>query len=233
VSAMDTAEHYRQKDLTMMKRYISGCLMGLTVAVHAQSYVAQIEVDALKKDGKSWDVAGGAPDVLLRVEGRFIPFRDECQDSYRCTTNPFATEKQTVYLEVYDRDVAADDLIGKGRCDVGERCRVGSAVVTLKKVDLPAVVLADARYDLQRRIEESVDRLYRQITTKTSFDRSLMQKMIADFERLRGYGVRLSEKVRDKIAKMMRELEKTEDQSVRGYIKELKKLMEHTPPAVG
>lgn len=217
----------------MKKRYMMGLLFGMTVVVCAQSYVANIEVAPVKKGGKSWDVAGGAPDVLLKVEGTFVPFRDVCQDSYRCKTNAFETKKKVLYVEVYDRDVAANDLIGKGTCRIGERCRVGEATVKFEEGKPSAVVIADARYDLQKQIGQLTDTLYTQVMTTQKPDISAMQTLIAHIEHLQGYGERLSQSNRAKLQKLLNAVEGMKENDVASYAEKLKKLLQQTPAMVG
>ena len=216
----------------MKKSVVFGLSVAVAVAVQAGNYVADIEVDSTKSNGKSWDIAGGAPDIRLRIEGKFLPMREACRDSYRCTTSAFVTQKERVYIEVYDQDAWANDLVGKGECTIGNVCKVGAAKIAFKKVDNKAIVVSDARYDLRIRIAEVAERLSEKIRLSHTIDSEEMQSLIEDMKRLYAYGESLSKRTRKKIEKLIRMLEglgKTGD----GYREMLKRTVDTEPTKIG
>lgn len=209
-------------------------LFGLSVAVAVQAgnYVVDIEVDPTKPNGKSWDVAGGAPDIRLRIEGKLLPMREACRDSYRCTTSAFVTQKERVYIEVYDQDVWANDLIGKGECTIDNVCKVGAAKIFFKKVDNKAIVVSDARYELQMHIADAVERVSKKIRLSHTIDSKEMQSLIEDMKRLYAYGETLSKHTRKKIEKLIRMLESL-GKSGDGYREILRRMVDTEPIKTG
>lgn len=122
-------------------KLITSILLGGLISAQAADFMMTIEVAPKKPSGTSWDLAGGAPDIRLRVDGRDLVFAPQCRDTYRCTVYlPVKqTGETTHYFEVYDKDLYADDLIGKGECLVrdGLRCRLGEAVLRFEAIKLP------------------------------------------------------------------------------------------------
>jgi len=114
-------------------------------AIEPMSYKATIDVKALKTNGKSWDISGGAPEIYMKVEGRKFALKKECIDSYKCKNITFVSTLKKFYIEVYDMDLISDDIIGKGECRIGSLCHVGQATVKIEKVNASPIVLADAR----------------------------------------------------------------------------------------
>ena len=100
----------------------------------AQSVIVEADIDvaSYKPNGMSWDIAGGAPDILLYVDGKKVG--EVCRNQYRCEIL-FKTDKQKIYIEVYDKDLQAHDLIGKGECRVGSVCELTNAKVKLKRIN--------------------------------------------------------------------------------------------------
>jgi hypothetical protein len=96
------------------------------------AYVANIEVADTKTNKKAWDYAGGAPDILLYVDGKMVPFSKECKDKYKCEIS-FMSKNEKWYIEVYDKDIKASDLIGKGECKLNSSCKIGQAVIKIRK----------------------------------------------------------------------------------------------------
>lgn len=107
-----------------------------TITLQAENkkkvYTITINVEAKKANGKSWDIFGGASDIKVVIDRRPYFSRVDCQDTYRCTIE-FASLKDKWYIEVYDRDMQSDDLIGKGKgeCEAGESCTLGLAKVEI------------------------------------------------------------------------------------------------------
>ncbi len=109
-------------------------LLNLTQAQEhiVNTYTLTVEADSTKVDGKSWDIWGGAPDILIKIDGVYLDFDPKCQDSYRCSME-FTVEKETSwYFEIYDRDLNNNDLIAKGECSVGKECRLNGATISIK-----------------------------------------------------------------------------------------------------
>lgn len=96
-------------------------LVLLVASVQATTYSVVIDVPNLKANGKNWDILGGAPDILLKVDGHSEPIFDNCKNKYRCVMD-FQSDTTDWYLEVYDKDKLANDIIGRGNCSVGQTC---------------------------------------------------------------------------------------------------------------
>ena len=80
-------------------------------------YTMSIQVEPSKIDGKSWDTAGGKPDIMLTIENtRYTSFA--CKNTYRCEIK-FTSKTQKWYIEIYDKDLINHDLIGNGECQLG------------------------------------------------------------------------------------------------------------------
>lgn len=114
-----------------MKKIIT-VLLVLFMWLHAKEYTVnlytiEIDVNATKPNGLPWDIAGGAPDILVRIDGKTLPFDAACQDHYRCSLTFMETEKRSWYFEIYDRDFATNDLIGKGECSLNSACTLSGA----------------------------------------------------------------------------------------------------------
>ena len=96
-------------------------------------YVMQIDVEDKKENGKPWDIAGNAPDIKVYINGELPQVIVPCKNSYRCKLL-FISQRSFWYLEIYDKDVLADDLIGKGNCSIYKsKCRLGRSVVHIEK----------------------------------------------------------------------------------------------------
>jgi len=100
----------------------------------AQMYIYDMEVNikSTKANGKPWDVSGGAPELKVSVDDEFLIINKNCRNKYRCTVS-FVSSKESWYLEIYDRDIAIDDLIGKGNCGVNKQCHLGRSDVMIKR----------------------------------------------------------------------------------------------------
>ena len=92
-------------------------------------YFVTIQAAANKPNGKPWDVSGGSPDIILSVEGK-VYWNVGCRDTYRCQVR-FISPKDNWYFEIYDKDLVNNDLIGKGRCSVGQKCKLGQATISI------------------------------------------------------------------------------------------------------
>ena len=118
-----------------MKKIILAGLMLLTMmTLHAESkkkiYSMTINIADKKANGKSWDMFGGPPDIKVVIDGQVYFSAVKCQDTYRCTIE-FISTTDKWYIEVYDKDIQNDDLVGKGDCKVGEEFKLGLATVSI------------------------------------------------------------------------------------------------------
>jgi len=114
----------------MLKKILISTL--LVVSVHATSYSIVIDVPNLKQNGKNWDIAGGSPDILLKVDGVIQPIFENCKNKYRCVME-FESDTSEWYLEVYDKDKFADDIIGRGNCSVDKICEFDGIKMKITK----------------------------------------------------------------------------------------------------
>jgi len=95
-------------------------------------YTVEIDVNSTKANGKAWDIAGGSPDILVYIDGEKMSFNPNCQNRYRCSMEFIVKDNSNSwYFEIYDRDFANNDLIGKGDCSLGKNCNFGSVVVSI------------------------------------------------------------------------------------------------------
>lgn len=180
-----------------MKKIIcaSAILTGFAVA---GSYYVDIQVSSTKVSGKSWDMAGGAPDIGFVIDGKRVHMKQRCSDTYRCThTVSLALDKEKFYIEVYDLDINADDLIGKGECRIGKVCQIGRVTVTLK----PArIVLADASVALQSELEKRLDILL----VSSVIDAQDLRDVTQMLKQLQVWHRPLNEVVRKKLHKLQK-----------------------------
>jgi len=122
-----------------MLKFVSTCLLS-TLFLFSQSgdikkatsYRVTIKVSSTKLNGKSWDSFGGAPDVMIKVGNTLLPFKKSCKDSYKCSYE-FTSNKDKWYFEIYDKDLKQHDLIGKGDCELGKKCKLGLADLNVSK----------------------------------------------------------------------------------------------------
>jgi len=120
-----------------MKTAVLAVLILLTtITIQAENkkrvYTITTNVEAKKANGKSWDIFGGSPDIKIVVEGKPYYSLVKCKDTYRCTIE-FVSTTDKWYIEVYDKDLQSDDLIGKGECEAGESCTLGLAKVEISE----------------------------------------------------------------------------------------------------
>jgi len=98
-----------------------------------QLYIATINVKSKKRDGTTWDIRGGYPDILLKVNRKKIYFIKRCKDKYKCIIQ-FESSDNSWYIEVYDKDLILSDIIGRGTCKVNETCEIGLAKIFIKEL---------------------------------------------------------------------------------------------------
>jgi len=97
------------------------------------TYTIMLEVDETKANGKAWDISGGAPDLLVKVDGVYLDFEKKCKDSYGCSIDFTVENQKSWYFEIYDKDFSSNDLIGKGHCSIGEECQFRGVKITISK----------------------------------------------------------------------------------------------------
>ena len=201
----------------------------LTLSLNASEllgYKASIDVKPSKANGKSWDISGGAPDIYVRIDGKKLALKKECRDSYRCENISFVSNKNKFYIEVYDKDIASDDLMGKGECRAGATCTLGTATVHISKGEATKIVLADARGDTQGLKEEMRGLLVSvagELYNKHRIDDEKLESLNSKIKQLHIYGDDLSEKERVLLQRIVKMLEET-DQNNRAIVDSLKSL---------
>ena len=116
----------------MLKKIILAMLLipYFLFAEQIQSKVYKITIEAASKkaNSRSWDIAGGAPDIQLIIDGKELPFNKKCKNRYRCEML-FSSTASKWYFEIYDKDLRESDLIGKGKCSTAKECTLGLATV--------------------------------------------------------------------------------------------------------
>lgn len=113
----------------MLKKVIL-ILLFLVVSVDATDYMLVVDVENLKSNGKNWDVGGNAPDILIKLNRESLPLSSDCKNEYRCIME-FSSEDKDWYIEIFDKDLRADDIIGRGNCAVDETCKLGQAKIKI------------------------------------------------------------------------------------------------------
>jgi len=201
----------------------------LTLSLNASEllgYKVSIDVKPTKANGKSWDISGGAPDIYVRVDGKKMALKKECRNSYRCENITFVSNKEKFYIEVYDKDIASDDLVGKGECRAGATCTLGSATMHIGKGEATKIVLADARGDTQG-LKEEVRGLLVSVASelydKHKIDDDKLQNLDNKIKQLHIYGDDLSEKERVLLQGIVKMLEET-NQNNHAIVDSLKSL---------
>ncbi len=116
----------------MIKYFIALLLTFYTISLQAKdAYILDILVDPKKTTGKSWDLNNGEPDILVSVDGikRF-----KCKNRFQCqVVFKSSSSNPTFKVEVYDKDLQIDDLIGSEVCVVNIPCKVGDSEVEIRE----------------------------------------------------------------------------------------------------
>lgn len=97
-------------------------------------YSVEVHAPSTKPDGKAWDVSGGAPDMILSVDGRLTYSNPNCLNRYKCTFEIFS-KSDNFYLEIYDKDMLNNDIIATGYCSTDKICSLGQASVKVVRVE--------------------------------------------------------------------------------------------------
>ncbi len=95
-------------------------------------YTIVIEAASTKSGQTPWDIAGGAPDIKLIVDGEELIYDKKCHNKYRCEMF-FSSDVKEWYFEILDKDIKESDLIGKGKCSLGKECTIGFAKVKVEE----------------------------------------------------------------------------------------------------
>lgn len=117
------------------KIFLSLSLMVLGLqASDVEVYTITVDVESSKADGKPWDFSGGAPDIVLHIDGKRFQLKSHCRNRYRCSMSFYVEDDNDKwYFEIYDKDLSNDDLIGKGNCSADDSCKLGRATITIKE----------------------------------------------------------------------------------------------------
>lgn len=92
--------------------------------------IKKVDVKKTKADGSAWDIMDGAPDLFVRVSNDSVKdskaFDTKVHDDIYTTdfntpTSVRFNPGQTLFFEVYDKDIAANDLVGKVTCEMTEK----------------------------------------------------------------------------------------------------------------
>jgi hypothetical protein len=170
------------------KIVLAAGLSALVFAAEVKEHIYDVMVDvsSSKIDKMSWDISGGAPDILLRVDGVTLAFDPQCRDTYRCTLSFTSNTQESWYLEVYDKDIASDDLVGKGNCVPNKPCSLGLATVMITQ--RRPLTLADARMDtaqLNESVSHQIDLLILQTKNSNQINPSELTRLAGSIETIR------------------------------------------------
>ncbi len=117
------------KYLLLLGVALSTLLFADTNETQIHKYQVEVQASTLKPNGKSWDISGGAPDMVLTVDNEIAYSQVNCRNRYRCTFEIYS-KNLSWYFEVYDRDTINHDIIGAGECSLSkEICQVGKATI--------------------------------------------------------------------------------------------------------
>ena len=94
-------------------------------------YKINITVDATKANGKAWDAGGGRPDVFFIID-KVRYSSAGCRNSYRCSMTFTSKGSGPWYIEIWDKDMAANDPIGTGMVRIGRNQRIGRAKASIR-----------------------------------------------------------------------------------------------------
>ncbi len=110
--------------------------MMLSPTLHALDtiyiYDVKIDIEETKNNSSSWDINGGSPDIILRVNSVILPITKKCINTYSCTLS-FLSSAHTFYIEVYDKDIITSDIVGKGLCHIHKPCLLNKSTVFISK----------------------------------------------------------------------------------------------------
>lgn len=86
----------------------------------ATESIVKVKLNALKPNGKAWDIVNGKPDIYIIVDGKSYR-SNRCEDRFSCQFLVPAIEKIAT-IEVWDADELEDDLVGIARCVPNRVC---------------------------------------------------------------------------------------------------------------
>lgn len=94
-------------------------------------YAIAAAVDKTKPNGLLWDGPGDSdPDIMLTetTSGATVT----CRSTFSCSLS-VKLSSSTAKLTLFDKDLKFHDEIGAGQCSSGNTCRLGSAIVKVKR----------------------------------------------------------------------------------------------------
>ena len=104
-----------------------------------------VEVEHNKANGQPWDKLKGKPDLAICLSNSLtgtlcLPEGDrvenilssQCPNSYQCKFSVLAPDR-TFKFSIVDVDLAVNDPIGIGHCNLGKTCQIGQATVAIEK----------------------------------------------------------------------------------------------------
>jgi hypothetical protein len=92
-----------------------------------------VRVDDHKPNGAAWDVAGGAPDVVIITRTALGVFESgRCQDSFSCSFTSRVPAVGPINITTWDVDIAANDVIGNCMVSPPFTGRCGSATIAVR-----------------------------------------------------------------------------------------------------
>jgi hypothetical protein len=128
--------------------------LGLALAMKAQAddkanegamrvVLRHVKVAETKADGSSWDVNGGKPDIIVTMKNltdtaQKAVVTDEKTDTFEAAYESgmvLVAEGQRLQIQVDDKDVAGNDLIGKTEFDVtADMLKKGKLTISFAQV---------------------------------------------------------------------------------------------------
>jgi hypothetical protein len=75
-----------------------------------------VSVNSTKENGKSWDIGGGLPDIVIKIRGENIGSIESPRNENTLKTSytfDLTEETESFDIEVWDKDITNHDLIGK------------------------------------------------------------------------------------------------------------------------
>jgi hypothetical protein len=198
--------------------------IGVAYALSAPINYLFIEVSPTKPNGKSWDIFGGAPDIQLRIDRTLISFQSKCQDIYRCEIKlPYPIETGSKhYIEIYDKDIEASDLIGKKELEIikDKTIQIGNATIRFEYTP-QRITLADSHVDLPKRLRYHLDSINKKVTI-TIADLQALKDIIIEIKR---YHIILEPSLRKDIETILDKASQIQDAKVQEHIKQIRMLL--------
>jgi hypothetical protein len=120
-------------------KFLTILLLSINIVFSA---VIKVEVMPTKLNGKSWDAMDGEPDLYFVINGK--KYREQrCQNSFECQID-VPINISYMMIEIWDADLADDDLVAKYTLKVGDVVRNDGCI---KKLDIDEVSYASEMLD--------------------------------------------------------------------------------------